>query len=265
MSREEKVNQMEATQPPSAEQEEPQVAASVELEAEQRAEAQTSQLAEEQEKVRVIDRRRFTPEGEPIAEAAQQAAAEPGSEELPAAAPGGEPQLTIEQMQVKLKEAESKREEAERQVRDYAERFRHAQAQLRAETEELRLRLQRNFEQKLEASRGEFVMSLLEVLDNLKRAVEAAEASQQRSADFDSLLDGVRATAEMFEARMRNLGLTPVPSEGELFNPEIHEAVEMVSVPPEQDNHVITELQSGYKLGDRLLRPARVRVGRASD
>ncbi len=260
MSREEKINQIEASQPPSAEQKESKAVESVELEAEERTETQPGQLAEEQEKVRVTDRRRFTAEGEPIAEAA-----EPGSEELPAVAPGGEPPLTIEQMQVKLKEAESKCAEAERQVRDYAERFRHAQAQLRAETEELRLRLQRNFEQKLEASRGEFVMSLLEVLDNLKRALAAAEVSQQRSADFDSLLGGVRATAEMFEARMRSLGLTPVPSEGELFNPEIHEAVEMVPVPPEQDNHVITELQSGYKLGDRLLRPARVRVGRASD
>jgi molecular chaperone GrpE len=92
-----------------------------------------------------------------------------------------------------------------------------------------------------------------------------AESSDGSGPEFESLLEGVRATAEMFEARMRNLGLAPVLSEGEEFNPEIHEAVETVPVAPEQDNHVVEELQPGYKFGDRLLRPARVRVGRASD
>ena len=64
---------------------------------------------------------------------------------------------------------------------------------------------------------------------------------------------------------MLGLGLKPVISVGEQFNPEIHEAVEIVSVSAEEDNHVIEEFQTGYTFGDRLLRPARVRVGRASD
>jgi molecular chaperone GrpE (heat shock protein) len=56
---------------------------------------------------------------------------------------------------------------------------------------------------------------------------------------------------------MQSLGLTAVASVGEEFNPEFHEAVEIVAVPADQDNFVI-------KFGDRLLRPARVRVGRTS-
>ncbi|MFN8005164.1 MAG: nucleotide exchange factor GrpE [Acidobacteriota bacterium] len=59
------------------------------------------------------------------------------------------------------------------------------------------------------------------------------------------------------------MGLTAVNSKGQEFNPELHEAVEIVAVSAEQDNKVIEEYQTGYKFGDRLLRPARVRVGRA--
>jgi molecular chaperone GrpE len=62
---------------------------------------------------------------------------------------------------------------------------------------------------------------------------------------------------------MQAMGLAPIKCVGEEFNPEIHEAVEIVTVPAEHDNRVIEEFQTGYKFGDRLLRPARVRVGRA--
>jgi molecular chaperone GrpE len=210
--------------------------------------------AEEEEagEVRVTDRRRFTT-GAP---APDETPAEEGGEPTGATGATGA-------TEAKLAEAESKLAEAERQVRDYADRFRHAQAQLRAENDELRARLQRNFEQKLEVARGDLVAGLLEVLDNLKRAVAAA--GEKRLADPGALAEGVRATAELFEARMRSLGLATVPAEGELFDPQVHEAVETVAVPPEQDQRVVAELQPGYKIGERLLRPARVRVGRSGD
>ncbi|MBO0862444.1 MAG: nucleotide exchange factor GrpE, partial [Chloracidobacterium sp.] len=59
--------------------------------------------------------------------------------------------------------------------------------------------------------------------------------------------------------------LSAVPSRGEEFNPEVHEAVEIVPVAKDQDNRVIEEFQTGYTFGARLLRPARVRVGRANE
>jgi len=171
----------------------------------------------------------------------------------------------VEFLQTKLRESEEKRAEAEREVRDFAERFRYAQARLKAETDEQRARLQRTFDQKLEAARGDIVAGLLDTLDNLKRAVAAAEKSDNKNSDFASLLDGVRATAAMFEAKMQSLGLSAVPAAGQEFNPEVHEAVEIVPVPKDEDNQVIEEFQTGYKFGDRLLRPARVRVGRANE
>src|SRR5262249_57173344 len=144
-------------------------------------------------------------------------------------------------------------------------RHRRGHAQERSEAAEQRPRLQRTFDQKLEAARGDVVAGLLDTLDNLKRAVAAAEKSDNKNSDFVSLLDGVRATANMFEAKMQSLGLSAVPSTGEEFNPEVHEAVEIVSVAKDEDNRVIEEFQTGYRFGARLLRPARVRVGRANE
>lgn len=204
------------------------------------------------EGIKVSDKRRIILDGETApGEANEETAAESST--------GAEELLT------KLKEAETRRDEAEREKSDLVDRFRKAQVQLRAENDELRARLQRNFEQKLEAARGDMVAGLLDVLDNLKLAVAAGEASQGKAPEFDNLLGGVRATAQIFEAKLAAMGLTPVAGRGEVFNPEIHEAVELVPAAPEQDGRVVEELQTGYRFGDRLLRPARVRVGRADE
>lgn len=205
----------------------------------------------------VNDKRRVTPDGEAI-EREQDFHKDMTSEEV-------ESPSEVEQLRARLKEAEEKRIEAERQVRDFADRFRHAQVQLRTETDEQRSRLQRTFDQKLEAARGDVVAGLLDTLDNLKRAVSAAEKSDNKNIDFIALLNGVRATVNMFEAKMQALGLSAVPSAGEEFNPEVHEAVEIIPVAKDEDNRVIEELQTGYRFGARLLRPARVRVGRSNE
>lgn len=212
-------------------------------------------VADNQEsEIRVTDKRRFTTDGEPVVE----------HEELEVSADNSsEAHSEIEMLRTKLKESEEKLAEAERKVSEFADRFRKAQEQLKAENDEIRARMNRTFEQKLDAARGDLVGGLLDTLDNLKRAVTAAESSQRHEKDFSALLDGVKATAQLFEGKMQGLGLSAIVSEGQDFNPEVHEAVEIVPVEADQDNKVITEYQTGYKFGDRLLRPARVRVGRA--
>jgi molecular chaperone GrpE len=205
----------------------------------------------------VTDKRRFTPDGEAIER-------EEDFQKDSTTEPGEAPS-EVEQFRARLKDAEEKRVEAERQVRDFADRFRHAQASLQAETDEQRARLQRTFDQKLEAARGDVMAGLLDTLDNLKRAIAAAEKSDNKNSDFVALLEGVRATANMFEAKMQGMGLSAIPSTGEEFNPEVHEAVEIIPVSKEEDNRVIEEFQTGYRFGARLLRPARVRVGRAKE
>lgn len=208
----------------------------------------------------VHDKRLFTPDDEPIAPVAEVAVQE--ENQIPPQ-PETTPTSEIEQLQALLRESEEKRAETERKAGELADRFRKAQEQLQAEAGEQRARMQRNFDQKLVTARGDVVASLLDTLDNLKRAVAAAEQSEMSELDFNSLLEGVRATAVLFESKMLGLGLQPIASVGEKFNPHLHEAVEMVAVPPEQDDKVIAEFQTGYKFEDLLLRPARVRVGRA--
>lgn len=207
---------------------------------------QNNQSMAENSGVRVTDKRRFTAEGEPV------------NPEV------AEKEKEIAQLLERVAEAEKKRDEAERTLREMSDKFNQAQKQMQAETDGMRQRLQRNYDQKLEAAKGDIITSLLDTLDNLRRAVWAAERSDSKEPEFRALLDGVKATAGLFDAKMREHGLTPVPSEGLEFNPEFHEAVEIVAVPPEQDNQVVAEFQPGYKYGDKLLRPARVRVGRSS-
>lgn len=170
----------------------------------------------------------------------------------------------LEELRIALREAEEKNLEAERKVQDFTDRFRSAQNTLKVEAEEQRKRMQKSFDQRLEAGRADIIANLLETLDNLKRAIAVADHGVNKEKDFDALLSGVKATATLFESKMQSLGLSPVPSVGEQFNPEIHEAVEIVEVTPEHDNIVVDEFKTGYKFGDKLLRPAIVRVGRSS-
>ena len=209
-------------------------------------------------RIKVNDRRRNANEVSEDAETSDLVTPENAGE-----ADEGDDSVENDELRAKLHEAETKFKDAERQVSDLADRFRKAQVQLRSETDEIRGRLQRSFDQKIDAAKADLVGGLLETLDNLKRAVAAAESSEGGQVDFKSLLDGVRSTLTIFEARLKALGLTEVASSGEDFNPEFHEAVEIVEADAENDNRVVSELQPGYKLGDRLLRPARVRVGRA--
>jgi molecular chaperone GrpE len=210
--------------------------------------------AKESAGVRVTDKRRFTAEGEPVNPETPEAKNETPKDGTP----------EVAQLLERVAEAERKREEAERTLREVSEKVNQAQKKMQDETDGMRQRLQRNYDQRLDAAKGDIIASLLDTLDNLRRAVWAAERAESKEPEFRALLDGVKATASLFDVKMREHGLTPVTSEGEEFNPEFHEAVEIVAVPPEQDNHVVAEFQPGYKYGDKLLRPARVRVGRST-
>ena len=86
----------------------------------------------------------------------------------------------------------------------------------------------------------------------------------QEGADPDSLLEGISRTANSFEISLANANVEPVPAVGEAFDPELHEAVDTAEVDPEMDGRVIEEYSRGFRMGDRLLRPARVKVGRSA-
>ena len=102
----------------------------------------------------------------------------------------------------------------------------------------------------------EAARALLPVLDNLRRAVE--HAPEGGAEDF--FVNGLHLVVREFEAAMERLGVTRVPTVGEPFDPAVHEAIGGEESDDVDRDVVITELAPGYRLHDRLLRPALVRV-----
>ena len=112
------------------------------------------------------------------------------------------------------------------------------------------------------AEKAKFISTLLPVMDNLNRAIDAADLDK---APREAILDGIRGIANSFQSALANAGVEPIESVGEEFNPEFHEAVDTEETDAEMDGRVIEEYSRGFRMGDRLLRPARVKVGRAPE
>jgi molecular chaperone GrpE len=160
-----------------------------------------------------------------------------------------------------VEELEARTKAAERQVQEVQARFDQLRQQLQRETDETRMRLNRSADERAEASRAKFIESLLPVMDDLDRAIAAAAKDAPREA----ILEGIRSTANSFQNALANAGVEPIASIGEPFDPELHEAVDTAEADPEMEGRVIDEYSRGFRIGDRLLRPARVKVGRAPE
>jgi molecular chaperone GrpE len=157
-----------------------------------------------------------------------------------------------------VEELEARTKAAEAKVLEVQNRFDQVRAQLQKETDETRQRLNRAADERAEREKAKFISSLLPVLDNLLRAVDAAE----RNNANEQLAEGVRQTADDFERALRGAGVEPINAVGQPFDPQLHEAVETTPVDAELDGQVIAEYSRGYHIGDRLLRPSKVQVGR---
>jgi molecular chaperone GrpE len=160
-----------------------------------------------------------------------------------------------------VEELEARTKAAEQKTQEVQSRFEQLRKQLQRETDETRQRLNRAADERAEREKANFIAALLPVLDNLQRATEAAETS----GSTEDIAEGIRRTAASFENALTAAGLEPIDALGETFDPELHEAVETVEVAPEDEGKVIAQHTRGYKIGDRLLRPARVKVGRYSE
>jgi molecular chaperone GrpE len=109
----------------------------------------------------------------------------------------------------------------------------------------------------LEAERAQVAQALLESADELERALAAASDAS------GPLVEGVRLSLAALQKRVAELGAVRFAVLGERFDPRLAEAVDLVPVAdPAQDERVVQEVRAGYRIGERVLRPARVRVGR---
>ena len=125
-------------------------------------------------------------------------------------------------------------------------------ARLQAEFDNFRKRSVKEQQDFRDYALAEALKSLLPILDSLDRALKTNAASVE---DFRS---GIELIDKQFHDALAKLGVEPVPAAGEVFDPNLHQAVQMVDTDEVEDHHVIDELQRGYRIKERLLRPAMV-------
>lgn len=188
----------------------------------------------------VVDRRRFDSEGQRREEAPELAS------DNGAAAPSTPPAPSPE-----LEEWRRRAEAAEGKLREVADQFVRA----RADMEAARQRLVRDQETRVQDGVGRAFLGVLAALDNLERALDHAEEGP--------LLDGLRMAQRQILDAMAGEGLEKMSLVGSPFDPALAEGMIVTPVDdPAQDNLVLEELRPGYTLSGRIVRPAQVRVAR---
>ena len=126
-------------------------------------------------------------------------------------------------------------------------------ARLQAEFDNARKRSLKEQQDFKDYALADALKSLLPIVDSFDRALASGESSNE-------FVGGVQLINRQFHDALSKLGLQAIEAKGRPFDPNLHQAVQMVETDEVEDHHVIDELQRGYKLKDRLLRPAMVRV-----
>ncbi len=134
---------------------------------------------------------------------------------------------------------------------------------LMADFENHRRRALRDREEAFRYGHENLVKDLLGTVDNLDRAIEHAQQSE--GGDFQSMLQGVELVRRELHAALAKHGVDVIDAQGEAFDPNIHEAMAQEQDESVPTNTVVRVLQTGYRLRDRLLRPARVMVSKRSE
>jgi molecular chaperone GrpE len=127
-------------------------------------------------------------------------------------------------------------------------------ARLQAEFDNFRKRNQREQAEFREYALSDTLKQLLPILDSLDRATKVEDVSAE------DLRSGVELIDRQFHDVLTRLGVEPIAAAGQPFDPNLHQAIQMVETTGVPDHHVIDELQRGYRLRDRVLRAAMVRV-----
>jgi len=130
----------------------------------------------------------------------------------------------------------------------------------RADLENYRRRAQKDKEDLAKFANENLLRELLPVLDNLSRALEHAREGE---TDSGALMQGVEMTLGQFNKALEQFGVAPVEALGQAFNPDCHEAMGQLESDEHPPNTVVQELQKGYFLNQRLLRPALVMIAKA--
>ncbi|MDX6272629.1 MAG: molecular chaperone GrpE [Acidobacteriota bacterium] len=164
-------------------------------------------------------------------------------------------ELFAAQAELDVVEAELQKARAERQeLQDLA-------ARRQADFDNYRKRIERERGETYNRIVADVVGQLLPVMDNLRRAHEAESSVEAtESQEFRNFLHGVELISKQLNGVLESLGIEPVPTVGRPFDPHVHEAIATEQTEEFEPDTVMQEIVRGYRLGDKLLRPAMVKV-----
>jgi molecular chaperone GrpE len=146
-------------------------------------------------------------------------------------------------------------EEKDARLKEYINAYKEKNAQ----TDELRIRLQRENETRLDQFKANLFARLVPILDNLRRAEDSAKAS----SDYESLKQGINMVINQFVQELKNNEVQVVETSGMKFDPNMHEAFMVADTDdPEQDNIILEELEQGYLFKEKLIKAAKVKVAK---
>jgi molecular chaperone GrpE len=142
------------------------------------------------------------------------------------------------------------------------EKYKDIALRAEAEMQNLRRRAERDVQNAHKYGIERLLQNLLPVLDSLEKAVEVSEAAA--SDDDDPQLQGIRLCSKLFVDVLTREGVEALDPLGEPFDPNLHEALSMIENPDLEPNSVMTVIQKGYRLNERLVRPAKVMVSKSA-
>jgi molecular chaperone GrpE len=152
-------------------------------------------------------------------------------------------------------------------LRAEAAEFKDRMLRALADAENTRRRAERDKQDASQYAITKFARDVLSVADNFQRAIEAlpADARANLSPQARSVIEGVEATERQLLATLERHGVKPIDTSGGRFDPNLHQAIAEVPGSGKPPGSIVSVVQVGYAIGDRLLRPAMVTVARKED
>jgi molecular chaperone GrpE len=185
---------------------------------------------------------------------------QPGASDPPAA-PGNvepvQPVAETDALKAEIEKLRQQLQEKDKEISELKDKF----LRTLADGENARRRIRQQSEESVRLQRENLLRDLLPIIDNLERAVDAARGG----GNGKSIVQGVEMTLASMLEFLKSQGVTPEASVGQPFDPAHHEAVDHVSSDIHPANTVVQEFHRGYKIGDRVLRPARVVVAKSAE
>ena len=157
-----------------------------------------------------------------------------------------------------LEEAIARVQELEAQLAETAKKEQDLLLRTRAEIDNIRRRTEQDVEKAHKFALEKFAKDILNTIDNLERAL--ATPANMEDESVKALFNGVELTLKELLATVARFGVEPVGVVGEVFNPDLHQAISMQPTDGFESNQITTVLQKGYLLNGRVIRPAMVMV-----